>query len=179
MSHTLGFLTVRYHDQHGYFGGYLIVNQLARPLEFQCTLPVQPSRAQALLYGPTLDDFVCGEQIAGALIAKAKLKPDLVLVDSISALAVSLVTELSVVALSLETESSESCAHLKLPRQSQLQLIEFSVGGHDMMMAHERQDRKGGVQQLVAKLPTNFDLSEPFGRIEEALIEAHPIAKAA
>jgi hypothetical protein len=142
-------------------------------------MPVQPSRAQALLYGPTLDDFVCGEQIAGALVAKAKLKPDLVVVDSIPALAVSLVTEQSVVALCYETESSECCEHLKLPCQSQLQLIEFSDGGHDMMMAKQCQDRKGGVQQLLAKLPTNFDLSEPFGRIAEALIEAHPIAKAA
>ena len=78
---ALGFITVRHHVEHGYFGGYLILNQLGRPLEFHCTLPVKPSRAQSLLYGPTLDDFICGEQIAKALVTKAKLKPSLLLTD--------------------------------------------------------------------------------------------------
>jgi hypothetical protein len=44
-----------------------------RPLEFHCTEPVQPSRAQQILFGPTLRDFLCGEQIGGALLAKCKL----------------------------------------------------------------------------------------------------------
>ncbi len=52
---SLGFISVRHHAEHGYFGGYLIVNSLGRPLEFHCTLPVKPSRAQELLYGATLE----------------------------------------------------------------------------------------------------------------------------
>ena len=64
MTESLGFLSVRRHPEHGYFGGYLITNSIARPLEFHCTMPVKPSRAQELLYGPTMDAFVCGEQIA-------------------------------------------------------------------------------------------------------------------
>lgn len=179
MPTTLGYLTVRCHDQHGYFGGYLIVNHLARPVEFHCTLPMQPSRAQALLYGPTLNDFVCGEQIAGALIAKAKLKPDLVIVDTIPALAVSLVTEQTVVALRHEIDSSESGQHLKIPTQSQLELTEFNVSGCSMLMLQQCLEGRSVVEHLLAKLPTNFDLSEPFFRITEALVEAHPIAKAA
>ena len=82
MATAIGFLTVRRHHEHGYFGGYLLVNALARPLEFYCTMPIRPSRAQTLLYGLTIDDFVCGEQIAKALIAKAKLQPQLILTDS-------------------------------------------------------------------------------------------------
>ena len=77
MADLVGFLSVRYQPEHGFFGGYLIVNQLARPLEFHCTMPVRPSRSQELLYGSTLNDFVCGEQIAKALTQKAKLKPEI------------------------------------------------------------------------------------------------------
>lgn len=48
---ALGFLTVVEHKQHGLFGGYLVLNQVGRPLEFHCTAPVKPNRAQEILYG--------------------------------------------------------------------------------------------------------------------------------
>ena len=52
---ALGFLTVVEHPQHGLFGGYLLLNHGGRPLEFHCTAPIKPNRAQEILYGPTLD----------------------------------------------------------------------------------------------------------------------------
>jgi len=58
---------------HGATGGLLIVCDRGRPLEFHCTEPVRTSRAQQILFGPTLRDYLCGEQIGGALLAKAKL----------------------------------------------------------------------------------------------------------
>src|SRR5688500_11494160 len=59
---ALGFLTVVEHDQFGLVGGYLILNSSGRPLEFHCTAPVKPSRAQQILYGPTLTPYLYGEQ---------------------------------------------------------------------------------------------------------------------
>lgn len=44
-----------------------------RPLEFHCTEPVRPSRAQEILFGATLREHVCGEQIGAALLAKTKI----------------------------------------------------------------------------------------------------------
>src|SRR5438128_2539215 len=67
--------------EHGYFGGYLAVSALGRPLEFHCTAPLRPSRAQKILYGPTLEPFLLGEQIAGALLDVAKLAPSLILAN--------------------------------------------------------------------------------------------------
>ena len=78
---TFGYLSVINSAEHGYFGGYLIVGPLGRPLEFHCTAPVRPSRAQQILYGPTLEPFLLGEQIAGAMLDAAKLKPRLILTD--------------------------------------------------------------------------------------------------
>jgi hypothetical protein len=39
--------------------------------------------------------------------------------------------------------------------------------------------KQADIEHELTQLADNFDLSEPFQRIEEALIEAHPIAKAA
>src|SRR5947207_747968 len=78
---TFGYLSVINSAEHGYFGGYLIVGPLGRPVEFHCTAPVRPSRAQQILYGPTLEPFLLGEQIAGAILDAAKLQPRLILTN--------------------------------------------------------------------------------------------------
>ena len=64
---AIGFLTAVEHAEYGFFGGYLIVNAAGRPLEFHCTAPVKATRAQEILYGPTLRDYLY-EQIAPAQI---------------------------------------------------------------------------------------------------------------
>ena len=84
---ALGFLTVVEHQQYGLFGGYLLLNPAGRPLEFHCTAPIKPNRAQQILYGPTLESFLYGEQIGRTLLEKAKIEPSLVCTDRQPALA--------------------------------------------------------------------------------------------
>ncbi len=84
---TLGFLTVVEHSQYGLFGGYLILNTAGRPLEFHCTAPIKPNRAQEILYGPTLESFLYGEQIGQTLISQGSALPLLVCTDREPALA--------------------------------------------------------------------------------------------
>ena len=69
----LGFLTALGNSRQGVIGGFLVLNMAGRPVEFHCTSPVRPNRAQEILYGETLESFVCGEQIAPALVGRAKL----------------------------------------------------------------------------------------------------------
>jgi len=78
---AIGFLTVIEHPQHGLFGGYLILNLAGRPLEFHCTAPIKPNRAQQILYGPTLESFLYGEQIGSTLLGHAKTNPLAVCTD--------------------------------------------------------------------------------------------------
>ena len=84
---TLGFLTVVENPQFGLFGGYLILNLAGRPLEFHCTAPIKPNRAQEILYGPTLESFLYGEQIGQTLIGQGIATPLLVCTDREPALA--------------------------------------------------------------------------------------------
>src|SRR5690348_3054964 len=85
---ALGFFSVLEHEQLGLVGGYLILNPSGRPLEFHCTAPIKPNRAQQILFGPTLDSYLYGEQIGQTLLAKGSVEPWAVWTDVERALAV-------------------------------------------------------------------------------------------
>jgi len=78
---SLGFLSVLSPSDVGFVGGYLILNGVGRPLEFHCTTPVKATRAQEILYGNSLKPYLFAEQIAPALVAKAKTPVALICVD--------------------------------------------------------------------------------------------------
>ncbi len=88
VSENLGYVTVVDQPKLGLIGGYLVLNPAGRPLEFHCTTPLKPSRAQEILYGPVLEPFLYGEQIAQTLIARSKMPVRFVLTDKAAALAV-------------------------------------------------------------------------------------------
>lgn len=169
---TLGFCTVRWHAEHGYFGGYLILNTHARPLEFHCTLPVKPSRAQEILYGATLSDFVCGEQIAKALTSKAKLSPQIVLTDCTAVLALSRVSDLLVACLPGSPSNT-------LPVSDAARTKSVKIGEQSLQILRDDLQSETKLRELWQHLDISLDITEPFQRIAEALQEAHPIMKAA
>ncbi len=169
---TLGFCTVRWHADHGYFGGYLILNTHARPLEFHCTLPVKPSRAQEILYGATLSDFVCGEQIAKALTSKAKLTPQLILTDCAPVLALHRVSDLLVACVPAASSNN-------LPTTDANRTKTIKIGEHSMQILRDDLQAESKLRELWQQLDITLDITEPFQRIAEALLEAHPIMKAA
>lgn len=177
MTVSLGFLSVRRHPEHGYFGGYLVTNQAARPLEFHCTMPVKPSRAQMLLYGPTIDAFVCGEQIARALVGKAKVKPDVVLTDCAAVLALATVSDVTAGWLHFEPENQ--AAHFLIPEGSAGEVRSVRVDRWQMSMLDSQAESEADIVEALGQLNSHFDLTEPFQRVIHALLEAHPIAKAA
>jgi len=175
-TNSLGFITVRHHPVHGYFGGYLIVNNLARPLEFHCTLPVQPTRAQQILYGPTLSEFVCGEQIARALVTKAKGTPDILFADSLAVLTFRHMHPVPLVAMHLPTGDAGT---LTRPEGQREHYHRFKAFGESFSVLPEYADDAAEVRNLFDSDKAPLDLLEPFGRIEEALMEAHPATRAA
>ena len=171
---SIGFLTVREHGELGLLGGYLVINALGRPLEFHCTMPVKPNRAQEILYGNTLRPFLYGEQIGQTLVSKSKSAPVLICTDVEPALATRDFCECPMV---LVVGRSEATGEAVGPTSSSSRLRSFQLAGHELAVdaAHER-DR----QQIMEKWPqldAHLDLSEPFGRIREALEEAQKNAK--
>lgn len=186
---TLGFFSVIEHEQFGLVGGYLILNTAGRPLEFHCTAPVKPSRAQQILFGPTLLPYLYGEQIGQTLLAKSSGEPLAVCTNVEMGLAVRPFVQLPVaLILSPAPASAAEPAHGSTPA-SQLvwrcdrphgvggNLNTFHLGRNQLaVLADHERDRQALEQRLAAL--ADFDLSEPFGRIQEAVEEAHKVGRA-
>ena len=191
MSSALGFLTIIRDEPYGLFGGYLVLNTAGRPLEFHCTAPIKPNRAQQILYGPTLEPYLFGEQIGQTLLARGKLDPQVVCTDRPPALAVRDFVSMPVVlVLPSDDGSAEPGSQPASKREPDGRaegktyrpdaphgslgkgLVAFTLGRNRLALpssaSQDRQlvaDRLGGVCDW-------FDLNEPFQRIREAIEEA-------
>jgi hypothetical protein len=152
----LGFLSVVEHEVHGLFGGYLLLNAAGQPLEFHCTAPVKPNRAQQILYGPTLESYLYGEQIGATLINASQRRPVVLLVEQRAAMSVrehiELPTALVVVADAVAQEFMVGQNRLWIPARyaADQELIMRRLNAHEDL----------------------FDLREPFERIRFAIEEA-------
>src|ERR1051325_8804676 len=150
ISASLGFLTVLEHEL-GLIGGYLVLNAAGRPLEFHCTAPVKPNRAQQILFGPTLEPYLYGEQIGQALLGKGATEPGIVCTDVSPVLSVRDFTALPIALVLprqplIENESaakdSQSTWRLDPPHTSPEGLNIFEFAGNRLAVpAHREADR--------------------------------------
>ena len=163
---TFGYLSAVESAEHGFFGGYLLVSPLGRPVEFHCTAPIRPSRAQQILYGPTLQPYLLGEQIAGTLLAKAQTKPQIILTDQSSVLCHRAKLSFPLVYLLPANEpASTKGPHTLL------------VSGHAIELAVGYENDRDSVIALLTTLANQVELAEPFERIHEAIREAQRISQ--
>jgi hypothetical protein len=162
-----GYMTVVEDPEYGYFGGYLIVCHAGRPLEFHCTAPVRPSRAQVILYGGTLRPYLLGEQIGGTLFRKAKLTPQLLIADCPELICFATGHEV------LLTVMSPS-ANADPPRDES---TVFSLNGYRFEVTRGGRAECELVERLLGILAVSIDPSEPFERIRLAISEAGRISQ--
>lgn len=162
---AIGFLTVCEFPDQGFFGGYLVVNALGRPLEFHCTAPVKPNRAQEILYGTTLRPYVFGEQIGQTLVRKGRLEPVFVCTDCPPMLAVrDFIDPPALLVLDDEQSPDDS------------QLVEFSLKKCPVAVRSAWATDRETIQRIWQSLNATLDLQEPFGRIRGAIEEARKSA---
>jgi hypothetical protein len=184
---TFGYLAMLESAEHGFFGGYLIVSPLGRPLEFHCTAPVRPSRAQRILYGTTLEPYLLGDQIASALLEVARLKPVLILSGREAALHARSRTNVPMVLYCGNADSprdkgaqsanssdrqNASIALRGTATQSASSSDAISIGCCSFQLPLGYESDRDEATRLLAELAQHVDLAEPFDRIEEAIREA-------
>ncbi|MEA1949958.1 MAG: hypothetical protein U9N87_01120 [Planctomycetota bacterium] len=186
---TLGFLTVLDYGPEGLFGGYLALNFSGRPLEFHCTAPIKPNRAQEILYGPTLEPYLYGEQIGQTLLSKAASRPLVVCTDQEAALAVRDFVDMPVALVySIEDErdaeesqppvcdstddNSQKIWRIDSAHAAGSDLAEFHLGRNHLAVSSRSGDDRRAITERLENLGESFDLSEPFTRIREAIEEA-------
>jgi len=188
---ALGFLTVTEHPQYGLFGGYLILNMAGRPLEFHCTAPIKPNRAQEILYGPTLEKFIYGELIGQTLIEQRTPPPLLVCTDREPALAAREFVSAPLVLVlpcqpqtepreggqSPAADESEKFFRLDAAHGGGPRLAIFQLGRNRLALPERAEEDRRLIAERLAGLDESFDLAEPFQRIREAIEEARQAAR--
>ncbi len=175
----LGYLTFVEFAEHGIVGGYLLVNQQARPVEFHCSAPLRPNRAQEILYGPTLRPYLFSEQIGQTLVCQSPHPPQVILTDEELALGLRALLDVPVVFLP-DVGNSDMEVHAK---RRTADSVPFQVDGLPFHGDGLRLQTLIGFesdQPLVAarlrQLASGWDLCEPLGRIREAIQEAQRAA---
>jgi len=184
----LGFLTCTEFEGWGLCGGLLLLNTLARPLEFHCTLPVKVSRTQTILYGASLRAHVCGQVIGRALLDKAKASPQLLLTDCwdtaqltenvpIPLVFVPPATAPTVVSTDPTAELPETPLAPPVPPQPWQTL---TVRGQDLWFTAPDPSAGSASHRWIETTLTQFtdrhELAEPFERVRQAMTEARDAA---
>lgn len=161
-----GFLTVVNSSSQGLLGGYLILNALGRPLEFHCTAPIKPNRAQEILYGATLQPFIYGEQIGQTLVRATQLRVPVIVTDQVPVLATADLVDEPILLLLPQAGDAATVQDV----------VPLEAGGGRLALVKNRQAALAEVVAAVGKLDESFDWHEPFGRIRDAIGEAQRAA---
>ncbi len=178
---TLGFLTVLEEPRFGLFGGYLVLNAAARPVEFHCTAPIRPNRAQEILYGPTLEPFLYGEQIGRTLVEKAAAEPMVLCTDCVPVLAVREHVAMPVVLVLPSTDEKPSGDPRPADKFLRIdsahtgglaKMATFHIGSNRLAVPDPSGDDRRQIEERLARLGESLDLAEPFSRIRQAIEEA-------
>lgn len=165
---AFGFLTVLESPEHGMFGGYLVLSPQGRPLEFRCSTPVVASRAQEILYGPTLRPYLLCDVIGQSLLNGSELPVNVVLTDQRDMLPLALVRPEEVLLVAaIEAADAEDLGDSTRPGRSIV-----CTKGYRVFMAEECRLDAARVEALLAPLKSHVALGEPFERIRAAITEA-------
>ncbi len=176
-------MTVLESAEHGFLGGYLVLNHHGRPLEFHCTAPVRPNRAQEILYGTTLKPYLFGDQIGQTLWSQSKKVPHIIYTDLVEVLQVRQFIPHPVVLIVDQNKSTMN--HSRMPAHSRVDtahtnnraphvdhLQSFCSGEYALAIPEAYSEDKTIVLEQCESLGESFDLQEPLDRIRCAIQEA-------
>jgi hypothetical protein len=155
------------HEPTGYAGGYLVTNPWGRPLEFRLSTAVQPNRVQQVLYGGTLEPYVCADLIGKTLVEKTSASAGLILTDCAAALDLRLRLEVPVVWLAPANDPTA----VKMTEAGLC--VRPAAGERGPVLCHPRfPGDVTAVREMLEKVDGMVDPAEPFARIREAMGEA-------
>jgi hypothetical protein len=161
---AFGFLTIQESQEHGLFGGYLVLSPQGRPLEFRCSTPIVPSRAQVILYGPTLRSYLLSEVVGQTLVESAEVPVAAIFINERDMLPLAAVRKEDVLYVAPLDEGQG----IDAPKREHIS--QFGSWTIETYAGVWRSDEQ--LRELIAPLAAQVDLCEPFERILAALAEA-------
>ena len=175
---AIGFLTVVESPEHGLFGGYLLLNSTGRPLEFHCTTPVRPNRAQEILYGATLKPYLYGELLGKTLLSQTQIEPIFVCTNVAEVAEAREFTKVPLVLLlSADDQTDEQSRRVDGPVNSPtvrapLGMVPLQLKSQQAAVSARHASDCQLMSERSGSLPESFDFREPFDRIRYAIEEA-------
>ncbi|WP_146392178.1 hypothetical protein [Allorhodopirellula solitaria] len=172
---TIGYFTTVHSDRTGWTGGLLVLNGSGRPLEFQCTLPIRPSRAHEILFGTTLGEHLISEVIGPTLLQKCRTPISLLCCAQPEAASLqenlparTPASDQAATVVAIVSEEKNGSAH---PTDSRRFAGHgpVTLGNATLLVAVEQLEAAEGT---IANLRDIVDTVEPFERITEAIREA-------
>lgn len=168
-SELLGYITTRVFEGPTYLGGVLIVDKKGIPIEFKYIEPIKPSRLQTLLYGNTMDRYIRIESVGIPLVDAIEHKPNILFIREEPFLEES---KWSFPIVSISRYKGEVLANIG--EFKELENGEFLLKIDTNLPIRARIDKKSRerLQDLIILLievGQNFDIMEPFSRLEEAI----------
>jgi hypothetical protein len=167
---AFGFLTVLHSPEHGWFGGYLVLSPQGRPLEFRCSTPVAPTRAQEILYGATLRPYLFAEVIGQSLVAGSELPVELILTDQSEMLSLALLRPEEVVLVEPLRAADPDENNAKGPLNAG---VSFEFEGFRVTLSATTLRDGDWYKSKLGCMAAHVELAEPFDRVRAALREAH------
>ncbi|WP_339888808.1 MULTISPECIES: hypothetical protein [Rhodopirellula] len=168
---TLGYFTIVQQERTGWTGGLLVLNGGGRPLEFQCTLPLRPSKAHEILFGNTLRQHLICDVIGPTLLKKCRTPISMLMCEQTESLRMS---DASCTIGFVATPENDGKAYVAREPDGHCSL---KVCGASVLVAMEQMEAAEQVAEQMGDFP---DVIEPFERIREAIREAQSqIARAA
>ena len=189
----LGFLTVIDHSRAGFIGGLLVLNPVGRPVEFHCTQPLKPNRAQEILFGNTLEPYLFGEQIAQALVHKTNQHIGFLFTELPGVLALQdfvkqpviyvpqLNSESDEISNQWESEENADLFSLSTRRYQSLRSVpglsvsrwkETRIANFPLWIPDDRGEEISTISEKLNDYADSINFSEPFTRVHLALEEA-------
>ena len=175
---NVGFLTI-FHEVSGYLGGYLVTNAWGRPLEFRLSTAVQPNRVQQILYGGTLQPYICADLIGKTLVDKTATAVQLVVTDREPVLELRRSLEVPVAWVAAPEDPlvpvlANAGAQVELRGQGSGVRGQGSAPARVFCHPHFLGDLPF-LREALERLEGMIDLAEPFARIREAIGEARKL----
>lgn len=165
----LGYITTRVFEGPTYLGGILVVDKKGIPIEFKYVEPIKPFKLQSLLYGNTMDKYIRVESVGIPLVDAVERKPVVLFIREEPFLEES---KWNFPIVSINRYKGEVLSNIG--EFKELENGEYLIKIDANLPVRIRIDKRfrERLQELVSLLievGQNFDIMEPFSRLEEAI----------
>jgi hypothetical protein len=162
-----GYLVTRVFEGPSYLGGILVVDKKGIPIEFKYVEPIRPSRLQTVLYGNTIDRYIRIESVGIPLIESLEHKPAILFIREEP------FTEESKWPFPIISISRYRGAPLgNIGDTKEIEedyIIQMDTNPPIRVKLEKRyKERFSEMVPILLEIGQNFDIMEPFSRLEEA-----------